>query len=159
MNRAVRRYKKREVQKINRSAVKATPRWFDKFQKFDDIERIFQKLMNGQIEHDVENDRPTITSSRGIVYDVCDDIDDWIDLWRKVTLESEHEYDDTPLVKINNSLLNKISMSYDDITKAISVIERQKQIFSLVGAERVAEIARTVSIRRLMRLEKDDEQE
>lgn len=149
MNRALRRAKPRQ-KKMNRSGMMQVPNWFDKFQKFDDIERIFQKLIHGEIEFNTETNRPTITSSRGIVYDVCDEIEDWIVLWRRVAEKYEKHYNDEGLVTVNNRLLNGLALSHFDIVKGISVVNRQKEIFDELGQKTVGEVAKDLQIKKLM---------
>jgi len=138
------------AKKPNNHKVKKVPKWLDKFEQFDDIERLFQKLIHGQIEFDVKSDRPVMLSNKGHYFDVCSALDGWCIYWNSLAVKHGYDYDDHALVKLNNKLSNKIDLSFKDIQQAIETIDRQKKMFDLTPRHEVSYMARTVETRLLI---------
>jgi hypothetical protein len=162
MNRAYRREIARDgKRKNNRSAkVHKVPKTFDKFQQFDEIDRLLQKLANGEIEYQYNEEwdceRPVLMSKQGNFLDVLSALEGWLMLWREVAmLHKFHDYDDRPFVLLAFKLRSNVELSDMDVLGAIKVADKQKTMFDNIDRSELSRIA--IMMQERLRLEAESE--
>lgn len=128
------------------------PVFLDRFQQFDEMDRLFLKLSNGGIEYqyceDTQTERPVLMSKNGNFFDVCSALEGWLELWREVAnLHKFFGYNDVAMVVLNFKLRQGLGLDFQEVLKAVKVLDMQKTMFEKLDRSEISRISRMVQER------------
>jgi len=143
-NRAMRRAAAR-AKPVETERVELLPRYLDKFTVFSDIERIFEKLLHGEIE--TKQGKPIFTSAKGEICYVVPALEGWIGFWHRVAqkmgLDDKH-YAAMDLVR--KRLNSATPLQPEQVLAGIDCIARQRALYDKIDRDQLGSIARTHQI-------------
>ena len=118
------------------------PKYLDEFEQFDSIERVFQKLKNGEIEY--QGEHPVILGLHGEYYAILPALDGWLSHWRLVAEGFNIDYDDANLVKLKNKLSVNMPLTLNQIENAYQVVQSQRAMFRTLPRDAIIKAANDV---------------
>jgi hypothetical protein len=157
MNREQRRLAKKLAGRKPVIERRVVPSAVDEWEQFDSIERMFQKLRNGEIEY--EGNTIVIMGLKGEYYGVLAALEGWTEYWAEVADRNAIAYDDGALRRLAKSLEYNKPLNLGEVNAAYAVVEQQRQMFRTLPRRHIAQVAievmqkiqRTDEIRELMR--------
>jgi hypothetical protein len=143
LNRAQRRaLEKAKRHKPNRSAAIYTGHFQLEFETFDTIERMFEKLRNGEIEY--EGSKPVIMGLHGEYYELLPAFDGWVKYWRELTEQQGIAYDDGAMMRLRNSLEYGMPLTEKQVEDAYAVVKLQRQLYRAIPKSITTKVAHAV---------------
>lgn len=152
MNRALRRSAARAKKGSKKDKVIPIPKFIDKFQQFDEIDRLFQKISHGEIEYqyceDTDSERPVLLSKNGNYFDVCSALTGWMELWREVAaIKKFTAYSDMAMALVNVKLKRGVEITFKELSDCLVVVGKQKKMFSEIDRGELKQISVMVTNR------------
>lgn len=147
MNRAMRRAAAR-AKPIGPGKVVPLPKVFDEFAVFNDIDRVLEKIGNGEIEF--ANGVPVAMSSAGEWYEVIPALNGWISAWKRFNTQFNLNHDLSALVRLCNCLHYGTLVPQSLINSAKAVLAEERRLFKLIDRDALASAAKTEQIALLM---------
>lgn len=145
MSRALRRMQERVVRrnhKPNRSEARYVTKFQLEHESFDTIERMFQKIRNGELEY--EGPHPIIMGLHGEHYRMLPALDGWLKYWRDLTAQQSIPYDDGALLRLRNSLDYGKPLTEGQVDEAYAVVTEQRRLYRLLPKAVTTKVAHAV---------------
>jgi hypothetical protein len=146
MNRAMRRAAAR-VKPIEFKQ-EPLPKWLDEFEIFDPIDRMLQKLENGEIEY--HQGSAVFMAGSGEWCQVVPALNGWISVWKRFDQHFQLGHDLSPMVRLCNCLNYSQPLTEHQVAAARKVYKEQIRLFRTLPRDALASITRTEQIRMLL---------
>jgi hypothetical protein len=139
MRRAAARAKPTEFEKVS------VPKWLDEFEIFDPIDRMLQKLENGQIEF--QQGAAVFMAGDGEWYEVVPALNGWISVWKRIDQHFQLGHDLSAMVRLCNCLNYGKPMTEHQVAAARRVYKEQLRLFRALPRDEIASVTLTEQIR------------
>jgi len=146
MNRAMRRATAR-AKPIEFKQV-PVPKWLDEFEIFDPIDRMLQKLENGEIEY--HQGHAVFMAGNGEWCEVVPALNGWISVWKRFDQHFQLGHDLSAMVRLCNCLNYSQPLTEHQVAAARKVYKEQVRLFRTLPRDALASVTRTEQIRMLL---------
>lgn len=142
MNRAMRRAADR-AKPIEHKRVDL-PKYLDEFTIFSDIERVLEKLGNGEIEH--VGGKAVFMASNGEWCQIVPALNGWISVWKRYDAQFKLNHDVSALVRVCNKLNYNAPLTEAQVKAAKDTVDNQRRLFRRLNRDQLASVAKTEQI-------------